>query len=76
MYSVLQNYSPPWTTFAHHTFLFFVCKKDLNYVSFSFHFTIMNHFVLVYHKKSKKCVVKMWQNVEKFKGGEYFCKAL
>ena len=40
----------------------------------------MHHFVLVYHIKSQyntfTFVVKISQNVEKFKGGKYFCKAL
>ena len=37
-------------------------------------------FVLVYHIKSQLrtfiFVVKTWQNLEKLKGGEYFCKPL
>ena len=35
---------PTVNTFIHHTFLFFMCKKNLNHISFSFHFTIM-HFI-------------------------------
>ena len=69
-------------TFAHHTFLFLFVKKEKRkkkkHVSISFHFTVLHHFVLVYHIKSQKntftFVVKTWQNVENFKGVNTFAR--
>lgn len=46
----------------------------------SFHFRYIHWSGLVWHIKSQwntsKFVVVMWLNVDKFKGGECFCKAL
>jgi hypothetical protein len=45
-----------------------------------FHFMIVSHLLLILHKKysfiSLCLKPEMWQNVAKFKGAEYFRKAL
>jgi hypothetical protein len=46
----------------------------------SFHFMIVSHLLLILHKKysfiSLCLKPEMWQKVAKFKGAEYFRKAL
>ena len=46
----------------------------------SFHFMIVSHLLLILHKKysfMSLCLKpEMWQKVAKFKGAEYFRKAL
>jgi hypothetical protein len=46
----------------------------------SFHFMIVSHLLLILHKKIQfisLCLKpEMWKNVAKFKGAEYFRKAL
>lgn len=58
-----------------HTFWIFIWKSFQN-LSFPFHFTATNTFVLVYliHSQLKQPLksVVTWQKVKKFKGVEYF----
>jgi hypothetical protein len=41
-----------------------------------FHFMIMSHLLLILHKEIPEKMPEIWQKVAKFKGAEYFRKAL